>query len=74
MVVFRASKRPPTGEQIRNARIKRGLLQRDVARALNVSQSRVCQWERGLCGTKTPELIAALWELVQSVSEKKKGG
>ena len=67
---FTAPRRPPTGEQIRAARTRAGLSQAELVAQLGetVTRERLSAWERGKAGTKDPELIRLLWQLVEENS------
>lgn len=50
-------------ETIKNARLHRGLTQMQLARLMNVGQSRVSEWENGT-HTPTPETIQRMEEML----------
>ena len=45
------------GENIRNLRTQKELLQRDLAKMLNTSNSTICDWEKGRCEPNVNDLV-----------------
>lgn len=62
------------GDNIRAARKRAGMSQRDLAEKIGVKPSAVCQWEKGDTFPSYPNLLSLSIALGATVDEMLKGG